>query len=445
MLRVGDRVAGGRVLETDHCHDVARVRRVLVLPVVRVHLEDAADPFLPVLGRVEDVRARLEHPGVDAQVREPSDVRIGHDLEGERGEGLVIVRSPGDLVPLQGGRDERGHVEGRREVPDDRVQQRLYTLVLEGGTTEHGDTLVRERRTTDRPPELVDRRLFLMDELLHEGLVVVGQTLEQVVTSGSGRGRVLLGDVLVPPLLPHLAFPDVGLHLHEVDHALEVGLGPPRELQDERERLEAVDHHVDGPREVGAGAVHLVDEADARDVVAIGLAPDGLGLRLDTGHRVEHRDGAIEDPKRALDLDGEVDVTGRVDDVDPVALPRARGGGGRDGDAALALLDHPVHLRGALVDLADLVGLAGVVEDALGRGGLARVDVGHDPDVPGQGERVLTDLQDLGGLALDVLFGLGHVRLLRHLLRGARHLDDPPLMGNRPLEAGSTFLVDHHR
>jgi hypothetical protein len=32
--------------------------------------------------------------------------------------------------------------------------------------------------------------------------------------------------------------------------------------------------------------------------------------------------------------------------------------------------------------LAHLVGAAGVVEDPLGRRGLARVDVGHDPDVP---------------------------------------------------------------
>ena len=44
---------------------------------------------------------------------------------------------------------------------------------------------------------------------------------------------------------------------------------------------------------------------------------------------------------------------------------------------------------GALVDLTDLVVLAGVVEDPLGRRGLARVDVGHDPDVAGAGQRVL--------------------------------------------------------
>src|SRR6185312_13842912 len=79
----------------------------------------------------------------------------------------------------------------------------------------------------------------------------------------------------------------------------------------------------------------------------------------------------------------EVDVAGRVDDVDPVALPLTGGGGGGDRDPALLLLLHPVHHRGALVHLAHFVGAAGVVEDALGRRRLAGVDVRHDPDVAG--------------------------------------------------------------
>jgi hypothetical protein len=33
------------------------------------------------------------------------------------------------------------------------------------------------------------------------------------------------------------------------------------------------------------------------------------------------------------------------------------------------------------MDLADLVGLAGIIEDALGRRRLAGIDVGHDADV----------------------------------------------------------------
>ena len=278
---------------------------------------------------------------------------------------------------------------------------------------------------------------------------MIGEALEQLVMGGRGGLEVVLRDVLVPPLLAHLAFPDVRLHLHDVDDTLEVGLGPPRQLQDERQRLEPVDHHVDGSPEVGAGAVHLVHEADAGNVIAVGLAPNGLRLRLDACHGIEDGHGAVEHPEGAFDLHREVHVTRRVDDVDPVALPRACGGRRRDRDAALALLDHPVHLRGALVDLADLVGLAGVIQDALGRGGLPRVDVRHDPDVAGQGKGVFTDLQDLPGLSFDVLFGLCHVtrlsRLFWHLLCGARHLDDPPVMRNRPLEAGSAILVDHHR
>ena len=52
------------------------------------------------------------------------------------------------------------------------------------------------------------------------------------------------------------------------------------------------------------------------------------------------------------------------------------------------LLGHPVHRGRAVVDLADLVVAARVVEDPLGGGGLARVDVRHDPDVAGLGQGV---------------------------------------------------------
>ena len=86
-------------------------------------------------------------------------------------------------------------------------------------------------------------------------------------------------------------------------------------------RVEAVLDHVDAAVEVGADAVHLVDEAQPRHVVLVGLAPHRLGLRLHAGDRVEHRDRAVEDAQRALDLDREVDVAGRVDDVDPAVAP----------------------------------------------------------------------------------------------------------------------------
>jgi len=101
-------------------------------------------------------------------------------------------------------------------------------------------------------------------------------------------------------------------------------------------------------------------------------------LRLDTGDAVEHGDRAVEDAQRALDLDREVDVAGRVDDVDLAVLPVRRGRRRRDRDATLLFLDHVVHDGGTLVDLTDLVAATCVEQDALGRRRLAGVDVRHD-------------------------------------------------------------------
>ena len=115
-------------------------------------------------------------------------------------------------------------------------------------------------------------------------------------------------------------------------------------------------------------------------VVLVALAPDRLRLRL---HSLvaSPADCAVQHAQRALDLDGEVDVAGRVDDVETLALPEAGRRRRGDGDAALLLLLHEVHGRGAVVHLADLVGLAGVEEDPLGRGRLAGIDVGHDAEI----------------------------------------------------------------
>src|ERR1022692_2682359 len=105
-----------------------------------------------------------------------------------------------------------------------------------------------------------------------------------------------------------------------------------------------------------------------------------------TPHPVEHGDSAVEDAQRALDLDGEVNVTGGVDQVDRVVPPDAGRRGRRDGDAALLLLLHPVHGGRALMNLTDLVVDAGVEQNPLGCGGFARVDMRHDPDVADLGE-----------------------------------------------------------
>ena len=154
-----------------------------------------------------------------------------------------------------------------------------------------------------------------------------------------------------------------------------------RQLHRDRARSEPVDHRLHGREEVCAHAVHLVHEGDAGHAVTVCLPPDGLRLGLDTGHGVEDGDGAVEHTQRALHFHRKVHVPGRIDNVHAKVAPERRRGRRRDGDSAFLLLDHPVHDRGALVDLAHLVRAARVVEDPLRRRRLTRVDVGHDPDV----------------------------------------------------------------
>ena len=220
-----------------------------------------------------------------------------------------------------------------------------------------------------------------------------------------------------------VAGPHEGPHLDEVDDADELALGADRELEHQRLRAEALDDRVDREVEVGTELVHLVDEADARHVVLVGLAPDRLGLGLDALLAVEDGDGTVEHAQRTLDLDREVDVAGGVDDVDLVLVPEAGHGGRRDRDAALLLLLHPVGRRGAVVGLADLVVDARVEQDALGGGGLAGIDVRHDADVADLaqvGEHVLCH----GGSSGEVRSGKGGVSGCREAPpRGIRSID----------------------
>jgi hypothetical protein len=143
------------------------------------------------------------------------------------------------------------------------------------------------------------------------------------------RGPEALPDRLANPGGPQVfALPDPLFHGDQVDDALELVLGPDREVHRNRRRAGAVLDHLHAVEEVGADLVHLVDEDHPRNLVAVGLTPHGFGLRLDTGVGVEERDGAVEHGQRALDLDGEVDVAGGVDDVEAV-LRRLGFGPGR--------------------------------------------------------------------------------------------------------------------
>jgi hypothetical protein len=384
--RVAQGVAGRGVLEADERVDVAHARLVDRVLLVGVHLEELPDALLLALGRVDDLSAGGHLARVHPDVGELAEERVRRDLEGQRGEGLGHVGladddgvGVADRVAL-----DRRDVERGRQVVDDGVEHGLNALVLERRTAQDRVDLAGDHHLADGTLDLLGRELLAAEELLEQRLVALGHGLEQPLAVLLDLDEHVLRDVLdrVVLALGRLSAPGERAVVDEVDDADEVALGPDGQLDRQRPRAEALGDGAHGEVEVRAELVHLVDEADAGDVVLVRLPPHRLGLRLDPFLAVEDGDGAVENAQRALDLDREVHVTGRVDDVDLGALPEARRRGGRDRDTALLLLLHPVHRRGPVVDLADLVVDPGVEQDPLGGRGLAGVDVRHDADVP---------------------------------------------------------------
>ena len=210
----------------------------------------------------------------------------------------------------------------------------------------------------------------------------------------SARACSPFGNFLNPDRLPLRRFVEIqGLHLDQVDDpGKAVGVRgrscPDRNLQRHRVRPQPADNLVERPLKVGPDPIHLVDEADARNAVLVGLPPDGFALGFDPLHGAENDQRPVQHPQAPLDLGRKIDVPRRVDDVDRVlgdagrlVLPAAGNGGRVDRDPALRLFRVEVGDRRAVVDFAHLVGKAGVVEDPLGRRGLAGIDMSHDADI----------------------------------------------------------------
>ena len=178
-----------------------------------------------------------------------------------------------------------------------------------------------------------------------------------------------------------VAFPDQRLHFDQVNNALEGVFNADRQLQRNPIDAELFRQRFGRAIEIGAGAVKLVDEDNARHVVAVSQAPIGLRLRLHAGDTFNDEDRTIQHAQGPVHFNVEVNMARRINDVDAVVIPHGSHGGGGDGDPALAFLVHVIGGGIAFMHFTDLVGLAGVIQDAFRRGGLARVNMRGDADI----------------------------------------------------------------
>ena len=394
-----------RTIDTDDGDDVAPLGHVDVLAFIGMQTHQSTKPHRLARTGVGVGFALLERPLIHAGVGQLTKLlddrleghadrglgRIGGQVDPDEFIGLDFPLLPSGfrLVVVDG---RHSPVERAGQVGRHRVEQCLDALVLEGRSAHHRRDLVGERRLADDRDQLLSREFGLFQDRRHQFVVVHRQGFEHRRAVRLGLFEVVCRNRLEDDIHPLLAFVVDRSHLNEIDHAFEVRTRSDRNLENHRRHVQLVPDLLHHAEEVGSGTVHLVDEPDARHLVALHLAVDGQRLALDATDRAQHEDRPVENAQRPLHFHGEVHVAGGVDQVDRIVfhgaidLGRAPGHlrrGAGDGDATFLFEVHEVHGGPVAIslDFFHLVDAARVKQNALAQRRLAGVDVGRDAQV----------------------------------------------------------------
>ena len=155
-LRIAHGVAGRRVLEARRRDDLAGDRLLEPLALVRVDAEQPRDLLLLVRADVQESRRPRstvpENTRRKATLR-PSSIAILNTsaANGSLFFGARVIFSPGlpSLIVRGSTPVHRRDIGRRRQVRDDRIEQRVDALVAQRGAAEHGDHLHGDRRLAD--------------------------------------------------------------------------------------------------------------------------------------------------------------------------------------------------------------------------------------------------------------------------------------------------------
>ena len=257
-----------------------------------------------------------------------SSVGVGHYLEGQRRERSVVGRGPLLLLVRVGHRaPDVGDVGGGGHIIDYGVKQLLYALVAVGCAAYYRYHRVGDGGRPDALLDLVNGQLLAAEVLLRERVVHLGDVLDHLGMVLLAQLLHVLGYLLDTYVLAKVVVIHIRFHLDKVYDAPEGILGSDGELDGNGVAVEPVLHHLDDAEEIRAHDVHFVYIHHAGNMVAVRLAPDGLRLGLYAALGAEYRYGSVEHAQRTFDLHGEIDVTGSVDDIDPVIAPEASGSG----------------------------------------------------------------------------------------------------------------------
>ena len=255
--------------------------------------------------------------------------------------------------------------------------QELAARELGGSpTAQHGHELAGLGALHEAGPQLFVVELALVEVLLEQRVVALGDGLHQLFAPARGLVLEVAGD-LADSVGGHR------LHVQDVDHAVEGVRLAHREGRDRG--LDArVAQGFEGRPEIGPLAVDSVHEGENGGAALARGGEHLLAAGLDAVHRRENEHRAVEGLQGHDAVAVEVPVAGRVDEGEVVVVPAEAVDvrGDRCG-VAVALFREVVEDRAAVVDASELGDGAGCVEDRFAEGGLAVTRVADQREVAG--------------------------------------------------------------
>ena len=183
----------------------------------------------------------------------------------------------------------------------------------------------RDGGLTHTQHQLLDTDLFAVEVLLSENVVKIGNRFNQFIpillSLRLHRVRNWHGGRLHAEGIVSGLFETIGHILHQIDQTRKVLLGTDWKVKRVSVGLQFGPNIVNTTEEIRADAIHLVDERDPRNPVFVGLAPYGLGLRLNSRNCIKHRDSTVKNTQGAFYFCGKINVPRGINDIDPLLDP----------------------------------------------------------------------------------------------------------------------------
>jgi hypothetical protein len=347
-----EQIAGHHVLQLGDGADVPGDEGGLGRVLLALEDEQLTDALLSPGARIDEVGVGLDLARQDAEHVDPPGERVGDRLEDERGRAV------------------RGHLElerllGRRGNPlDEEVEQPGGAEVLGGGAAPDREEHVGHHGVLKGRRELVPRDLALVEVALHERFVGLDDRVDELLAVVRGLGSDLVRDLDRISLLPAFGR-EIGLHVKEVDDALEVVLMADRDVDRDAAVGELGAKLLENRQEVRALAVGHVHEHEAREAELLAAGPEPVRLHFDAVDAVQDEERSLDHAQRRERVRLEARIAWRVDEIDLPVLPFDVAERGGQGHLALLLVLVPVGDRRALLDRAEPVRGASLKEECL--------------------------------------------------------------------------------